>query len=161
MSGSNQFGRIQSNPKPEDFQINLADSQPSLDFDISGSVGTGLGSRLGKSNKQFNNNLNASKQSFKEKDDEGLSGSLDSKDFQMSGSYASMSRPGQGFDPSRGNINFQGRDRSSTTANTSKQREPKAQLYNYNANKFTNIAEDASQGDDIVDEVDVKGMGKK
>ena len=51
VSGSNQFGRLQSNPKPEDFQINLADSQPSLDFDISGSVGTGLGSRLGKSNK--------------------------------------------------------------------------------------------------------------
>ena len=82
MSGTNQYvARQQSNPKPEDFQINLADSQPSLDFDISGSVGAGLGSRLGKSNK-LNNNLNASKQSFKgEKDEYGLSGSLDSKDF--------------------------------------------------------------------------------
>lgn len=42
-----------NNPKPEDFQINLADSQPSLDFDISGSHG-GIGSRLGKSNKHIN-----------------------------------------------------------------------------------------------------------
>lgn len=99
--------------------MNLADSQPSLDFDISGSMGgftgSGIGSRLGK---KAGAAVNSSKQSFKgEGHDDALSGSMDSRDFGLSGSYASMSRPGAssgaGFDPKTG-VNFQGRDRAVT-----------------------------------------------
>ena len=79
---------------------------------------------------------------------------MDSKDFGLSGSYASMSRPGAGssagFDPKTG-VSFQGRDRATTQANKQKPREKK-EFYAYDAGKFTSIPGDASAGEIEEDE---------
>lgn len=82
--------------KPEHFALNLADSNPSLDFDISGSRG------FGGSGNEYGQNLQRSRrgteknQGSKEYLDGGLgkSGSMDSHDFGLSESNFSMSRPG-------------------------------------------------------------------
>jgi hypothetical protein len=82
--------------KPEHFALNLADSNPSLDFDISGSRGAFGGSgneygqslqrsRRGTEKQGSNDNLNTGL---------GKSGSMDSHDFGLSESNFSMSRPG-------------------------------------------------------------------
>jgi hypothetical protein len=81
--------------KPEHFALNLADSNPSLDFDISGSRGFGGSGNEYAQVLQQRSRRGTEKQGSKEYLEVlGKSGSMDSHDFGLSESNFSMSRPG-------------------------------------------------------------------
>lgn len=95
-SNTSAFSRGKADLKPEHFALNLADSNPSLDFDISGSRGFGGSGHEYGLNLQQRSRRGTEKYGSKEFLPGGLekSGSMDSHDFGLSESNFSMSRPG-------------------------------------------------------------------
>lgn len=143
--------------KPEHFALNLADSNPSLDFDISGSRGAFGGSgneygqslqrsRRGTEKQGSNDNLNTGL---------GKSGSMDSHDFGLSESNFSMSRPGglgaggSGYEK-RPNLGL-AKQRAGTTHEVNKKE--KKEFYAFRGNKFTSYTgeEDQKSEDDGIE----------
>ena len=123
--------------KPEHFALNLADSNPSLDFDISGSRGFGgSGNEYGLINQQ-RSRRGTEKHGSKEYLDGGFgkSGSMDSHDFGLSESNFSMSRPGLAGLDKRSSLGRQGQ-------------KEKKEFYHFKGNKFTSYTGEESQNDE-------------